>query len=233
MTSKMSYPLAEYAVQHWVGHARYEGVSENVEEGMRQLFDGSKPHLAIWVWICDPIPWMRHKRAERPLRPLGSPLHYAAFCGLRTIVKLLAISRPQDVHSRGFDDMSTPLHMALRSGDVDLARLLVEHGADTTARDNDGLTPLHLAVQKGSVVLARLLVEHGADVTAQDNHRSTLLHLAVQKGSVDLAGLLVGHGADVKAQDNYGTTLLHLAVQKGSEDLARFLVKHGADVTAK
>lgn len=176
MTSKMSYPLAEYAVQHWVGHARYEGVSENVEEGMRQLFDGSKPHPAIWVWICDPIPWMRHKRAERPLRPLGSPLHYAAFCGLHTIVKLLAISRPQDVHSRGFDDMSTPLHMALRSGEVDIARLLFEHGADATTQDSDGWTLLHLTVMEGSVSLTRLLIEHGADVKAQSNDGWTPLH---------------------------------------------------------
>jgi hypothetical protein len=48
------FPLAEYAAEHWVEHARFEGVSENVEEAMKQLFDPGKPHLAIWVWICDP-----------------------------------------------------------------------------------------------------------------------------------------------------------------------------------
>jgi hypothetical protein len=50
-----TFPLAEYAAEHWFGHARFEGVSENAEEAMKQLFDGNKPHLAVWVWIRDPI----------------------------------------------------------------------------------------------------------------------------------------------------------------------------------
>jgi hypothetical protein len=35
------YPLVEYAAEHWADHARFEGVSENVEDGMKRLFDPS------------------------------------------------------------------------------------------------------------------------------------------------------------------------------------------------
>jgi ankyrin repeat protein len=49
---------------------------------------------------------------------------------------------------------------------VDIALLLVQHGADTTARADDGSTPLDLALQHDHVGLARFLVEHGADTTA-------------------------------------------------------------------
>ena len=30
------YPLVEYAARHWANHARFEGVSENVEDGMKR-----------------------------------------------------------------------------------------------------------------------------------------------------------------------------------------------------
>jgi ankyrin repeat protein len=53
---------------------------------------------------------------------------------------------------------------------VDAVRVLLEHGADTTAQDNDGSTPLHLASQEGHVEAARILLEHGAETTAQDNY---------------------------------------------------------------
>jgi len=59
---------------------------------------------------------------------------------------------------------------------VDLARLLVEHGADVTAQDTDGSTPLHSASAMGSVDLARFLVEHGADVTTQQKDGAIPLH---------------------------------------------------------
>jgi hypothetical protein len=46
--------LAEYAAEHWAAHARSEDVSRNVEDGMKQLFHPSRPHLMVCVWIHDP-----------------------------------------------------------------------------------------------------------------------------------------------------------------------------------
>ena len=48
----------------------------------------------------------------------GTPLHYAAVCGLHDIVKALAIDQSQDVHSQSFDDRLTPLHLASKEGDL-------------------------------------------------------------------------------------------------------------------
>ena len=45
------FPLAEYAANNWVDHAQFKDVSRNVEDGMKQLFNPSKPHLMIWVWL--------------------------------------------------------------------------------------------------------------------------------------------------------------------------------------
>jgi len=228
-----NFPLAEYAAEHWVEHARFEGVSKTVEEGMKQLFDASKSHLAVWVWIRDPIRWTRHKRRERPLPPSRSALHYAAFCGFPSVVQFLVAAHPSEVHSQDSDDKSTPLHLALERGHAEVARLLVDYGADLTAQDDDGWTPLHFAVQEGSVDLVRFLIEHGANAESQDEDGSTMLHFAVQRGNLDITRLLVEYGTDATSEDEDGSTPLQLAIQDGSVDLAHFLIEHGADVTAK
>jgi ankyrin repeat protein len=225
------FPLAKYAAEHWFEHARVEGVSKNAEEGMKQLFDPKKPHLAVWLRIHDPI--LTHKQAENPLPPKGTALHYAAFCGFHNVVESLAIQYRHDVRSRGFYNMSTPLHLASRQGFVQVARVLVKCGARVSAKNKEGLTPLHLASARGHVEVMRLLVDNGARVSANSKDGQTPLHLALINGHLDLSRFLIEHNADVSAKDNDGWTPLRWAMSNGHLDLARILVEHDADVSAK
>jgi len=99
-----------------------------------------------------------------------------------------------------------PLHLAMpsRKRRVLLARLLVEHGADTITQDNRKCTPLHLAA--GNEIVDRAhLIEHGADPATRESCRSNPLHLAAKNGSTSLARL-IEHGADGITQDNHGLT---------------------------
>ena len=57
-------------------------------------------------------------------------------------------------------DPFVSLYVALPCGSADITRSLVEHGADTTARANDGRTALHVVAEVGSMEVARILVEH-------------------------------------------------------------------------
>jgi ankyrin repeat protein len=230
-----NFPLARYAAEHWFTHARFEGVSQNVDDGMKQLFDRRKPHLAVWLWICDPtVPsWNRRKLDARPLPPSGTPLHYAAFCGLHDVVNALAIEHSQDVNSRSFTGASTPLYLASGEGHVEVSRILLKHGADAGAQNDHGSTPLHQASEWGHVELARVLIEHHAHTAAQDDRGWTPLRLASERGDVELARLLIEHGADAAAQDEDGWTPLHLASERGEAELARLLVEHDADVAAQ
>ena len=61
---------------------------------------------------------------------------------------------------------------------ADIVELLVEQGADVTAKDKSFSTPLHLASSFATPEIVRLLIEHGADITAEDESRRTPLHLA-------------------------------------------------------
>jgi len=130
-------------------------------------------------------------------------------------------------------DSSEWSHLAPRSGHVEVAQLLLEHGADPTAQDKNGKTPLHSASLNGHVEIVRFLVEHGADPTAQHKDGWTPLHFASQNGHVEIVWFLVEHGADPTAQHKDGWTPLHPASQNGHVEVVRFLVEHGADPTAQ
>jgi len=229
------YPLAEYAGRYWFKHALFENVAQEVEEGLKELFDPDKPHISIWVWICDPKnPSMDSERAERPSAPGGTPLHYATMCGLQNVVKFLAIEHSRDLNSRGFDDESTALHVASTYGHLEIAHVLVEHGVDTTACTNWRRTPLHVASEYGHVEVVRFLLEHGADVTARDNDKATPLHRASVSGHVEVARLLVERFPDVvSTRDIGGGTPLQVASIGGHVDLIHFLAGKGADIQAR
>ena len=173
--SLKDFPLAEYAAEHWVDHARFEDVSRNLEDGIKQLFDPSKPHLSVSLWIHNPE-FPQNERVERPLTPPRSHLHYAASWGLHSIVKFLIIGHLQDVHSRSPIDNATPLHFASRYGHIKVARFLLERGADLTAQNKDWETPLHVACRDGQVEVARMLIEYGADLAGQNEDWEVPLH---------------------------------------------------------
>jgi ankyrin repeat protein len=60
----------------------------------------------------------------------------------------------------------TPLTLAATTGATDVARLLLQHGADCNmARSIDAVRPIDIAVYRGNLELAVMLLEHGADVS--------------------------------------------------------------------
>ena len=80
---------------------------------------------------------------------------------------------------------NTALTYAARDGFTEIARLLIDRGADVNWIDGEGVTPLILASFKGHLELTQLLLDHGADVTVSDQWNRTALDYALRRGETD------------------------------------------------
>jgi ankyrin repeat protein len=91
-----------------------------------------------------------------------------------------------DVDAHAGVKKCTPLHMAARRGNVELARALLECGAHIEARDSLGETPLRRAVNCDKIPIASLLLAKGADVRSVGSKGLTPLLAARTAGMRDL-----------------------------------------------
>jgi ankyrin repeat protein len=273
-----SFPLAVYAAQYWVTHARFKSVSSSLKKAMEDLFDLDKPHFATWLELhnIDIEPSLRIDlsslsclAASFPFN--ASPLYYAALCGFQDLVEHLSIKHPQYVNTDGgwygtplvaalagrhfqtakflhdngahldihYKNEDTPLHSAAYYGDLEMVQVLLGYEVDVNARTDEGWTPLHDAalnsshlqnVVKSSPDVARILLEHGANVSARSNSGLTTLHIVAD---VELVRVLLEHGANVGTEDEEGRTPLHGATANGSVELVRVILEHGADINAQ
>jgi len=61
--------------------------------------------------------------------------------------------------------MSTPLHIAVQNGNIDIIRALLASGADVNALDADGKTPLGIATEANNVEIVNLLLQYHRQTT--------------------------------------------------------------------
>ena len=119
-------------------------------------------------------------------------------------------------------------------GRVELARVLLENGADVSAQDKNNSTPLHWASGCGLVKLARVLLENGADASGQDKDKSTPLHRVSESGQVAFVRVLPGLlWARHSRERRRGNIKMSLSSSKMCKELAELLLTHNADVGAQ
>ena len=127
----------------------------------------------------------------------------------------------------------TLLHFAAHNGHTDLARLLLERGANIEAKDLSMIAarPLHWAVHGNHVATAKLLIERGANVNAlaADGYP---LQTAAKRGYTEIARMLLENRADPELKGIWETALLQ-AAQFGRTETVDVLLKHGADMAAR
>ena len=114
---------------------------------------------------------------------------------------------------------------------AEIVRVLIKHGADVTAQDENHSAPLHQVSSKGCSETLKLLIQHGADVNAHDAGRSTPLHLAASSyfaldGIIKIVDLPLTYGAYIDEKDDRGRTPYQIATSRGLSKIAELLSGH-------
>lgn len=96
-----------------------------------------------------------------------TPLNAAAYTNC-TAVAYLLIQNRADVNVMDESlTRSTPLHRASGNGNEELARLLLQSGAEVGSEDMCGGTGLHITSYYGHISTTKVLVEYGAEIDAR------------------------------------------------------------------
>ena len=117
----------------------------------------------------------------------------------------------------------TALHVAAAGCRVEIARLLLDAGADPSSACNRRQSQsLHYASDafpestmdaQRQVDILRLLLDAGADLHARDKNGATALHRVVRARSSAAVKFLLEAGCDATIRNKPGSTAFHLAVQ--------------------
>ena len=128
-------------------------------------------------------------------------------------------------------DGNTPLHLASKIKNIEIIKLLLDHGAIVNIQNISGDTPLHIACSKGNadIEIIKLLLHN--DCINQKNSRGfTPLFISCKYVNMNIIELLLQNGAceSINKKDNGNETPLHIAGKIQSIDLTKLLLENGA-----
>lgn len=114
------------------------------------------------------------------------------------------------------------------ANDIEIARLLVGHGADVNHL-GDEATPLIYAAQYNKREMVEFLLSEDADANAKDILGQTALHLCARwESHLEVAKMLIASDADVNARCLYSRSPLDHAMHSRNEKMIDILRRYGA-----
>lgn len=174
-----------------------------------------------------------------------TPLHLACWQGPYNVVATILEFTSKDRDRARVTSMllnrrnkwnKTPLLDACTTGRPEIARLLLEHGADYRLDNNNGSTALHYCVSHNRINCVRVLLEYArlhlgeqgfGEYINQQKHDSgaSVLHDAARKGHTDVGKLLLRYKAVCDSLDSQKRSPLHYAADIGNREFVRALLE--------
>ncbi|KAF5285445.1 hypothetical protein FQR65_LT02285 [Abscondita terminalis] len=155
-------------------------------------------------------------------------LHLASGnCKQSEIVKLL-LELKIDVNATNRSN-HTPLFIAFSKGNLQIAKLLMRHGANVDCLYQNMKTPiLHNAILQQQTEIVKELIDVGISVNFRNKYGETPIHLAVENELFKLFEFLINKGGFVNAKDKDGYSPLHLAANNKDLKYLKVLLQKDA-----
>lgn len=148
--------------------------------------------------------------------------------GLEIVQLLLAKGADMRPNLKGH----TPLRLACELEHLDVAELLLDHGADVHVESKYGLTAFEKSCYLGQEQIVALLLKHGAILRFETNGSGeSPISWVAQNGSVPIFKMLLEAGGDkfVNTVDSQGCTPIYIGSDRGHEEIVRLCLENGAD----
>lgn len=143
---------------------------------------------------------------------------------------------PDYVIDEGDGENNTPLNIAVHNNDVEMAKALIDRGADINKQNNISDSPyLYAGAQGRTEILAYMLAHAEPNLSVHNRFGGNALIPAAEKGHIENVKLLLADGReDIDFQNNYGYTALIEAVglREGTalyQEIVRVLMENGAN----
>ncbi|TGO60422.1 hypothetical protein BELL_1203g00030 [Botrytis elliptica] len=173
-------------------------------------------------------------------------LQKASLFGQIGVVKDVLAQSDLDINFCGPETQGlTALHSASINGQIDVVRLLIDHGAALDLKDSKlsylrgfrHLTAFMLAVINGQKEVAMMLENSGADINALDDHGHSTLHMAAICSVSVLEYILHSprFHQTVSVRSTANATVLMMAVISGDKNIVEYVLKRSSlsDVLAR
>jgi len=162
----------------------------------------------------------------------AEPIVEAAKNGDFKTVKTILEKNPSKLNVTD-QDKYTALHWACIRAHWNIAKYLIEKGADLNVIGGDGGTPINWAVHHDDVDIVKRLIEKGARLNIRNQWGMTELHTAIWRGNIHVVEFLLDQGSDPNIKTNEGWTAMHYAYRSGHDNVIELLKKRGVSMNEK
>ncbi|KAL6743422.1 hypothetical protein Aduo_016464 [Ancylostoma duodenale] len=158
-------------------------------------------------------------------------IHCAASHGYHETIDFIMESVPRFSVDQKDRAGHTALFYAVTYGHYEVAKRLLDYGANPNHQDHRLRTPSHCAAAKGQMRMLKLLKQYNASFEIQNYRGDLPVHEAVQTGSKDVVEwLLALQPSSINAASHEGRTCLHLAAAQGNLEMVILLCTKGCFV---
>ena len=172
-----------------------------------------------------------------------TPLHQSISLNLYDLSKEIITSAKNNLSKKDFNSFinygtkkgQTPLHYASFVGNIKLIKLIIQNGADISAKTNNGFNVLHLSIMGNKVSpFFYFIQKYNMDINSKDSKENSSLHLSTYFNSKKIFNyLLTNNKIEINSKNKEGFTPLHFAVVSQNKSMIKKLLIKGANCSIK